>query len=276
MLVGRARRPSSQSRAVTTVREAVLSLVLPRDCAGCARADQVLCARCTRAFSRPWRCEEDATLLAPLPGGAPTPPWPVWTLAEYRGAARHAVLAWKSGVRPDLAPVLRGVVAAAAPAVLAELAGDGFGGTPVGGRGPLAVVPAPSGLRRRASGRFVVGELADAVAEAAARAWPGCEVMVLDVLRGRGRSGHRLSAVARGRRGGLASCAPLPPGLACLLVDDVVTTGATLIGCRDALRAAGARPLGALTLAATPPPGAPARPVAEDAGRGRHPGPSAC
>ncbi|WP_255500275.1 ComF family protein, partial [Actinotalea sp. JY-7885] len=39
-----------------------------------------------------------------------------------------------------------------------------------------------------------------------------------------------------------------------LLVDDVVTTGATLRACADALTTAGALVVGALVLAATPPP----------------------
>ncbi|NKY07706.1 ATP-binding cassette domain-containing protein [Cellulomonas hominis] len=42
-----------------------------------------------------------------------------------------------------------------------------------------------------------------------------------------------------------------------LLVDDVLTTGATLAACRSALEAVGARPVGAVVLAVTPPPDAP-------------------
>jgi hypothetical protein len=44
-----------------------------------------------------------------------------------------------------------------------------------------------------------------------------------------------------------------PP--ACLLLDDVVTTGATLAAAERALESVGADVLGALVLAATPPPG---------------------
>jgi len=45
----------------------------------------------------------------------------------------------------------------------------------------------------------------------------------------------------------------LPPGVQVLLFDDVVTTGATLAGARQALTEQGFQVVGAVVLAATPP-----------------------
>ena len=59
----------------------------------------------------------------------------------------------------------------------------------------------------------------------------------------------------RGRRGRRPSTGAPAPVVACLLVDDVVTTGATLAACERALTSAGALVLGAVALAATPSPG---------------------
>ncbi|WP_043659312.1 hypothetical protein, partial [Cellulosimicrobium cellulans] len=59
----------------------------------------------------------------------------------------------------------------------------------------------------------------------------------------------------RGRPGRRPSTGAPAPVVACLLVDDVVTTGATLAACERALTSAGALVLGAVALAATPSPG---------------------
>ncbi|MHB1065542.1 MAG: phosphoribosyltransferase family protein, partial [Georgenia sp.] len=84
-------------------------------------------------------------------------------------------------------------------------------------------------------------------------------VLVVDALRRRpGRSPHQSGLGARGRSanrsGSVRTVTALPAGAVAVLVDDVVTTGATLAACRDALAGAGTVVVGALVLAATPAP----------------------
>lgn len=239
-------RQESRAEVMAFVR-ALTGLVLPRDCAGCGRFDRALCRGCRARLSRADRCEQ----WAPHLSGASSAPLPSWALDAYRDTTRHAVLAWKSGGRPDVAAPLTAAIRAAALAHAASL----LAAAPPG---PVLVVPAPSGAARRRAGRFVVGELADAVGHGLHEA-TGRRVLVADLLRRRPGSGHRLSAAARGRDrlDAVRCCVPVDAGTACVLVDDVVTTGATLAACARALTGADAVVVGALVLAVTLPPGVP-------------------
>lgn len=238
-------------RSAVALYDDVVSLLLPVTCAGCGRGERSLCRACAGLFGAPYRCEEDTVVLG-AQEDAPSLGLPTWTTAAYAGEARHVVLAWKSGARPDLGAVLARVGEEAGRRLATELVLPGGEGTGV----DLLVVPAPSGWRRRVARRLVAADLAAVLARGFA-AESGVRVWAADVLRRRGGSGHRLGASARARRGrgSVRVVTGLPTATPVLIVDDVVTTGSTIHASRTALAQAGAEVVGAFALAATPPPG---------------------
>lgn len=246
------RPPSARARIGRAVSDG-LSLVLPTDCAGCRAWDVVVCPSCRDLVSlTPVRSDWDAPMLS-LPGDA-GPLLPVWSLADYAGAVRGLVLAWKRTGRADVGRVLLDRVRRGSQvwAHDPDLVLDG----------DVVVMPAPSGLRRRLRGMLVAADLADAVAAGIAQSGvveAGRHVRSVDALRRSGGRAHQTGlgarARARNRTSGVRLLVPPDPGDVVVLVDDVLTTGATLATCARVLVAAGARVPGALVLAATPPPG---------------------
>lgn len=237
---------------MTFVRE-LLGLLLPVECAGCGLDDVAWCASCAdRLAGRFWRCEDRAPRLDRMDGCGPLP---VWTLADCTGPVRRAVVVWKDRGRSDLTRPFAAALAGAAAGLRADVAA-----------GPLLVVPSPStaAARRRRGGNLVDG-LATGVADGLAHAAVVTAVAPV-LVRTRGHDQVGLGARARTRN--LAGRVQVPArhvprltGRRVLVVDDVLTTGATLAACRSALERAGAHVVGAVTLASTPGPrGAPRLP----------------
>jgi ComF family protein len=201
----------------------LIALVVPPACAACGAGCEVrqrLCTRCERALRR----------LPPhwsaVPGLDET-----WSAAAYEGAARDLVAALKFGARIGLAEDAAAIIAGRAPVGL--LAGS--------------IVPVPGAPVRRRRRGF---DSAEAIAEALARRTGLPISPCLARTQGRRQVGRpRAERIADPPRVRLLSPAPSQV----VLVDDVVTTGATLDACAAALRSAGATRLVAVTLAASMP-----------------------
>ncbi len=215
-------------------------LVLPRTCAGCGVPRAVLCRHCAALFAVPH-------LATPrrFPDGFP----PTVAAGRYAGPVRPALVAFKERGRAELArPLGRALALAVAAAVSGLLEPPG----------PVLLVPVPgTAAALRSRGRDHVRELvAVAVPELRGVGLPADEARLLE-RRGRVRDSASLSAAQRrANLAGTFASRPfaVPPGAVPVLVDDIVTTGATLCEAASVLsaRSQGTAPVLAAVVAATP------------------------
>ncbi|MGA5271847.1 ComF family protein [Streptomyces lydicamycinicus] len=213
-------------------------LVLPVDCAGCGRPRTELCAECRRVLARDGR------------GARRVRPWPepvglprVWAGTPYADEARAVLLAHKERGALRLAGPLGAVLAGAVRGLRA-------------GGGPLLLVPVPS-ARRSVAGRGHDPVRRIALAAAGELRREGRGARVLAVLRQRRVVADQAGLSARQRLANVAGALEVRAGAARLLtaqpavlVDDLVTTGATLAEAARAVTAAGGRVAGAAVVAA--------------------------
>jgi ComF family protein len=208
----------------------LVGLAVPRlcwSCSGLARRGEPLCGGC-RAGLR--RLAAEPVLASGLG---------VWAPVAYSGPARDLVRALK----------FRGAVGLA-DAMAAQIVANGPPGM-VEGR---TVVPVPLHPRRlRSRGYNQAAAIAEAVGRRAHLPVRDCLVRSVLSVTQIGRNRVERTAGPAGTIGIRASAeAPaLADGGRVVLVDDVVTTGATLGACRDALAAHGARDVVAVCFART-------------------------
>lgn len=207
----------------------MLDLVLPLQCGGCGAPSTRWCDDCAATLMvRP----DEPHLAAPrLDPGVP-----VFSLGRYAGPRRRAVVEVKEHGRADLIPVLAGALRAG----LIRLLTWGLLGT------PLTVVPAPT---RAWSARRRGGDPVTRMARAAVADLPG--VAVATALRTRALVADSVGLSTADRQRNIAGRVKAMRAVTgeVLIVDDIITTGATAAESVRVLQTGGARVAAVLVVA---------------------------
>ena len=229
----------------------LLDLVLPRSCAGCGEPGRTLCPTCQQAVTgRPFDARP-----SPCPPGLPG----LTASAAYGGPVRAVLLAHKEAGRLTLAGPLGRSLAGAVRAAAGQ---SGLARYTV-----LVPVPSdPATVRSRGH------DHARRVAAVAARDLGLRSRPLLVAARSRAdQAGLDTAGRAANLAGSLRASRRIVPGLPVVVVDDLVTTGASLVEACRALRAAGADVRTCAVVAATARTGAAATARTGAAVRDAHP-----
>ncbi|OMC40313.1 phosphoribosyltransferase [Mycobacterium sp. GA-1841] len=189
----------------------MLDLVLPLECGGCGAPSTRWCPSCAAQLAV---ADDEPHLISPRTD----PGVPVFALGRHAGVRRRAIVAAKEHGRTDLIAPLAGALHAG----LLRLLTWGIVGGSDGTR--LALVPAPT---RTAAARRRGGDPVRRIAVSAAADLPGVRVVPALRLRPWVRDSVGLSGAARQRNiaGRVRLVKPIAGEV--VLVDDIVTTGAT-------------------------------------------------
>ena len=199
---------------------AVATALVPPLCAACGRS-------CRREATVCNRCGRRLAAASPLSGGGPPGLDRAWSSAPHEGVARDLVAALKFRRLLPVAGLMADRIHWLAPASL--LSG--------------AIVPVPTAtLRSMRRGFDPAAEIATALATRLDSPLTPCLTR-----QGGGRQVGRRRAQRIGHPPRITARSQVPRSV--LLVDDVLTTGATLSACAAALRAHGAVRVVAVTFA---------------------------
>jgi predicted amidophosphoribosyltransferase len=269
----------------------LLALAAPVDCVCCGAEDAALCGACERRVRlltlSPFRAEGQAPALMDMDGSVLLP---VVAAGSYRGELAQTLLSFKSHGQGRLGEVLAKGLARALRSALGEsedlclvpvpTSSSAFrkrGFSPVHlllkrlrlrrefpaltladalRKGPPLADALRKGPPLAVAGRSArapllgrSGILGQGAASGRPRGLPGGQKGL-----GRGARAQRVRGSMRARAGIRGIPSPDLRGRPCIIVDDVLTTGATLAEAARALREAGAVVRGAVVLAATRPP----------------------
>lgn len=216
----------------------ILDVIIPHACAGCDRADTDLCEDCRALFSHTYTRGIQAR-------GSPT----CYACGYYKGYIRQAILAWKDhGAQECDTFFAQAVVATMMRAKETEIFHT-----------KLCIVPVPSAKKSiQQRGRWHTYVLAQRVRHCLLQqGFDACVMRALTMKKSAGKAVEMQSAKNRKRRANTAiqiRSQRVKQALrgcehSVIILDDIVTTGATLRRCVDVLCDAGAQRIFAVALA---------------------------
>lgn len=215
-----------------SITDQVLGFLFPDRCAGCGRSGSLFCAVC-RSQLHPYAARKHLSL-----GSAATPALDDARVAfVFEGPLREAIHCLKyTRIRRVAEP-------------LGDLLAEHLCENPLPSDG---LVPVPLHPKRLAERGFNQSEL---LGQRIARA-ANLPLIARGLVRRRDTA-HQVGLDARARQENIQGAFDWrfsePPPARVLLLDDVLTTGATLNACAEALRAAGVQEVRALALAGSQP-----------------------
>ncbi len=224
----------------------ICDLALPRACAGCGEQRVAFCEHCRSELDDALEGEPFEATPTPCPAGFPI----TWSQTPYDGSIAELLRAFKDSGRGDAGPHLARLLRSALAALVED---EDICRRELGRGRQLVVVPMPSrSTSTRARGREPTVELGR---RAVGRTRQLMLRRMLRVARaGRDQAGLNAQERSVNVRGAMRlsrSGRAIVPGRVCVVIDDIVTTGSSLVEARETLLAAGAVEVVAATVAAT-------------------------